>query len=367
MKRWKAIVGVVLLIVFWRSCMPGSGKRYIRFERPHEFSIDQFLPAGDSLVEEPMIIKETRPFLAEYPRRTRVRHLQVEERWTADSPHIATVSRGGIIKAHSPGWAAFTVKIRTLSQNLLVRVGLPMDSVVMRFSARQAMVGDTVELFFRRYYADGAEESAHMFTSEPEDRDRNGIPFASQVYVPTTRTGTEGDTLRFVARRPGRFHVKSTTHGRHRYDTLTVVKDLGRPPRLIKAPWWGAPQGPRAGRKPFRCYALSYGLWSDPTVRIRQEDFAWLPSFVELDSTLIVRDRADLGMRINAFGVQRLEMPRSWRIVGDSLRLDFETNEEWQPHQRVQLWLPFADNRVRGVGHEGNSTTDVAASRVPCV
>ena len=365
MKRVTAVFVFLLLVTAWRGCTSTTGT-YVDMQRPLGFELEGYIPAGDSLVDRPVIIKKKKHLLAEYPTRVRVKHRAFEERWSVDSPGVATVKRGGVFYGHRPGWATFTLKLRRFEKQLRVRVGYPMDSLVMRFPERDAMVGDTIELFYRRYYADGSEESAHHWTIDPDERDRHGIPVAQPLHVDVNDAALAGDTIRLWLRRPGTVQVKGITHGRVVTASLRAALAAGRSPRLIKAEW-GGPQPQRKDRRPFRCYELEYGTWSDPYVRLNQKSFAHLPTAVELDSVGIFASRPDFGLRINPMRGGRIETPRFWHQRGaDSVTLHFETAEGVSPHHRVVVWLPLAADTVTGRAEEGSSTTAVSARRVAC-
>jgi hypothetical protein len=365
MKRLAVLFIILLLVTGWRGCVSTTG-RYIEMRRPYDFSIDGFVPAGDSLVDRPVIIKKKQHLLAEYPTRIRVKHWAIEERWSVDSPSIATVKRGGVFYGHRPGWATFTLKLRQFEQQIRLRVGIPMDSLVMRFPAREAMVGDTIELFYRRYYADGSEEAAHMWRLDPDDRDRSGIPRGERVVGPFTVNPPPSDTIRLWLRRPGRITVKGITHGRRLTAQLRVRRATDRSPRLIKAQWGGA-QPQRKDRRPFRCYELEYGVWSDPRFSLDQKTFAFLPRAIELDSVGNFAPRPDLGLRINPLSGGRIEIPRVWHMVGaDSVSLHFHTRENVQPKYHVIVRLPLTPDTVTVRAEEGHSNADVTARRVAC-
>jgi hypothetical protein len=365
MKRLTLLFIVLLLVTAWRGCVSTTGM-YVELQRPPGFELEGHIPAGDSLVDRPVIIKKKKHFLAEYPSRIPVKHRAIEERWSVDSPSIATVKRGGVFHGHRPGWATFTLKLRQFEKQFYIRVGYPMDSLVMRFPVREAMVGDTVELFYRRYYADGSEESAHQWRVDPDDRDRSGIPVGQHLYVPVNDAALAGDTIRFWLRRPGSIQVKGITHGREVTAQLRVRRATDRSPRLIRAQW-GGPQPERKDRRPFRCYELEYGPWSDPRMRLDQKSFAYLPTAVELDSVGIFAARPDLGLRINPMPGGRIETPRFWHMVGvDSVSLHFETADGVSPHNRVVVRLPLARDTVSARAEEGTSGADVTARRIAC-
>lgn len=365
MKQIGIVFTLVLLTVVWRGCSSTIGME-IEMRRPLGFELESYVPAGDSLVDRPVLIRKEKRLLAEYPARVVVPHQRSEERWSADSPSVATVKKGGVIHGHRPGWATFRLRLRDLEQELRVRVGFPMDSIVMRFAAREAMVGDTIELFYRRFYADGSEESAHAWSVDPDDRDRNGIPRGQHVYVPASDGALAGDTIRFWLRRPGTMHVKGVTHGRVVTDSLRIVPSLGRAPRLLKAPW-GGPQPQRRDRRPFRCYQLQFGTWSNRRIRLDQKSFAYLPSAIELDSTGIIPGSPQYGLRINAVRGGRIETPRAWRpLRADSALLMFETADGVSPHYRVNARLSLEGDTVTGHAEEGGSTTEFVARRIAC-
>jgi hypothetical protein len=364
MKRLRWIILAVLVLLSWRFCFPTETT--LGFSRPREYANDRFIPAGDSSVRQPRIIRSNKPYMSEYASNTRVPHLRFEERWSVDSPHIATVERGGVIRTYTPGWVNATLRLRGFKRVLSIRVGPPLDSVVMRFAARTVMVGDTVELFYRRYYADGSEEVGLQWKPFPDERDRDGIPVGFRV-IPELDAGNAIDTIRFWIRRPGAFRVRSTTHGRAPiFDSLLASTDLGRAPQLIRAPEWGRPQQPVPNRKPALCYALTFGTWTNDNFRVTRGNYAWLPAAVELDSTLLIAKRPDLGMRVNPTGSNRLEMARSWQRAGDSIVINFETRENRIPHQRVRIAFPVGRTEAWGRATDSAIETDVTARSVGC-
>lgn len=365
MGKLKLALAAFAMLVLWQGC--AAGRRSIDFRQAEWWESDLWTPAGDSTIYRPVIIETRKSIFAEYPSRREIKHLALEEWWTADSPHVATVRRGGVIQTHTPGWAWFTLRLRGIKQRLRVRVELPMDSVVMRFPVREGHVGDTVELFYRRYYADGLEEAGHRWAADTKDRDRNGIPIAQHVHVPTTISGSgaEGDTIRFWLRRPGIFRVRSVTHGRLIDDSIRVLPATGAPGVLIRQPWGVGPQMV-ATRHAFRCYALTYGDFREGRFAEPRSDYAFLPVSVALDSTLVVRDRPDLGMRIHALPGERLEIRRHWNTVGDSIRMFFETKEDVMPHSRVDVVFPVLGESVTGRARRSAAVAEVHARSISC-
>jgi hypothetical protein len=364
MKRLRWIILAVLVLLGWSFCFPTETR--LGFFEPRVYANDRFIPAGDSSIREPGIIRSSKPYVSEYASSSRVPHLRFEERWSVDSPHIATVEPGGIVRTYTPGFAEATLRLRWYKKVLTIRVGPPMDSVVMRFSARTAMVGDTVELFFRRYYADGSEETGYQWEPFPDDRDHNGIPVGFRV-IPERYAEHATDTIRFWIRRPGTFRVRASPHGRApMLDSVIASASHGRPPQLIRAPEWGRPQQPVPNRKPALCYALTFGTWTNDNFHVTQGSYAWLPATVELDSTLLIAKRPDLGMRVNPTGSNRFEMARSWQRAGDSIVIHFETRENRIPRQRVRIAFPAGGTAAWGRATDSAIETDVTARSVGC-
>ena len=54
MKRISIVVGFIVLVVVWRSC--STSNKQLTFQRPYEFEQDEFVPAGELLVEAPVMV-----------------------------------------------------------------------------------------------------------------------------------------------------------------------------------------------------------------------------------------------------------------------------------------------------------------------
>jgi hypothetical protein len=364
--RKGCLLALVLAVglILWGSCRKREYREFVSFVAPYPFDRDHELPAGDSTIMEPLIIGKWAVWYNEYGNSEHIPHKRSEERWSVDSPHVATVSPGGVIHAHSPGSTNATLRLRQFTEVRFIRVDPPFDSGVVRWAAREVMVGDTVDLYNRRYYADGGEENATIISSEPEEKDQNGIPVMWGLL--RTAKDPHDDTVRFVARRIGRYHIKSILHGHEFADTISVAAIGGRAPRLFRSPEWGAPQQPVPGRRPHACYQLEFGEWIDDGKVQEAAGYSFLPSKVELDSTLIMSSRPDLGMRINAVGRERLQMPRSWSFSGDSVVLRLRARLWWRPNYRIRVAFPREGKLVTGRAEESSTFSAVRARRIPC-
>ena len=302
--------------------------------------------------------------------------------------HIATISSGPVVRGIAPGRVTVLALARGVSGSADLEVVWPLDSVELRFAARSVRVGDTVELLHRVHFVSGeiSTERYRGYSADgldaktPRKGDRTlsgwsalGLHANATQWDPGTRE--LGDTILYVAQRPGVFRVGGMFYNRWAEDTLRIQPRLGVP-RSYRQRIDGAAK-PRASA--VACFTLDFGKWD-----MEGEDwprnwpppekfFAWIPKAIALDTTPLIRAAPGEGYRLDPARGPVAKMGRSWIVLPhrDSLELRMTSPKEYsRVNTRASVIVRIkvsGDTAISGTAEADDQMHSlVSGRRIPC-
>jgi hypothetical protein len=258
--------------------------------------------------------------------------------------------------------------------------GWPLDSTIFRFARDEIAMGDTVELYYRRYYADGEAEPGRtplngIFKREGKQT-RDMLMSSDIIGRPdgTEVTGPNYERYVWLTRNPGEVVAVTTSHGRELRAHLRVTPATGRPPHAFYAirppPSLRLPQ-PTAG-----CFSLAFGETSPDTsaypgmvmdTAMARRTYELLPHIIALDSAPVIRALPAAGRQIHALGGERLQIGRYWQGIGrDSVRILWSTHDSIPPNLDVHIDARMTPGGLKGSMYRGVGVTEVRGTRVGC-
>lgn len=341
------------------------GPSYLWVRRPNSVVQGKEVPAGDTLALSAALLRDYNFVLAE-PRQTMtLRSSVLGVRWSVDSSRLATVDAGGVFRARRRGEVRILAEAKDRRGTATVRVVWPLDSISYRFAAPEVMVGDTVQLVFRAYFATGEEREEGDYLSPAaidDDGEEHDLPLDVALFEVregrklAASAGLESRGI-FIARQPGHYAIYADRLGRMLRAELRVrPASADRAPRFVHEP---PPRRPRwSDRRPLGCFTLTVGSFAEIPDEYRMQvaldleraarEAAFLPSTVEIDSTPVIPWAPEEGRRIGTVGDDWIKYERYWLPAGDSLQLHFNGAAPAQPTRRLTATVQIEGDRLDG-------------------
>jgi hypothetical protein len=302
-------------------------------------------------------------------------------------PPAASLSSGPVIHALVPGKVRVSVAGLGSGESVDIDVVWPLDSIELRFAARTVRVGDTVELVHRAHFVSG-EVSTERFRGYYTDTlaarsPRKGDPalsgwsalglHANAVQWDAPPTRKLGDTLLYVAQRPGVFRVGAAIYNRWAEDTLHIEPSVGSP-RSFRQKSSG-PLKPRASA--IACFTLKVTEWSvlgDPwpaNEPAPEKYYDWVPPAIALDTTPLIRTAPGEGYRLDPARGPASHMGRFWTLLPDHALMISMLSPREYPHEASRI--PFfmrvhfeGDTAISGLAGDDERNALVYGRRIPC-
>ena len=345
------------------ACWSGETKLVLLGPEGHE--MDRFEPSGDTVQMRALLLKMSHFIGSEYPQGKEVRYAADEATWRSEDPDIASVSATGRIVGHRPGSTLISVRIREFRAERVFQVGVPLDSVAFAFVRPVVAVGDTVELRYLRFFADGsvmAGRGAYGGAPATGADGKSLVDVAHEPPGPSSFGSADARTPRaYVARQPGTFSVLARTHGRAQRAVLQITPATERPPSRFRSL---ASPVRATNRRPVGCFQV-HAPGAPPDASDRSA-LSILPARLELDATPIVPTATTFGSRINAMAGDILTVRRRWWTSGDSLFMAFESLEDVLPHHRVTVRGRRTSVGFHATLDDDDRSYELIGQSVPC-
>ncbi len=302
-------------------------------------------------------------------------------------PQAASLSSGPVIHALAPGKVRVTATGLGSGESVDIDVVWPLDSIELRFAARTVRVGDTVELIHRAHFVSGevSTERYRGYSTDgldarsPRKGDRTVAGWsalglhqnAAQWDPPPTRK--LGDTLLYIAQRPGLFRVGAAIYNRWAEDTLRIEPSVGAPHSFRQKP--AGPLKPRASA--VACFTLAVTEWSvlgDPWPRDEpppEKVYDWVPSTIALDTTPLIRAAPGEGYRLDPARGPASHMGRFWTLLPDhALMISMISPKEYpRETSRIPFFMRVhiqGDTAISGLAGDDERNANVFGHRIPC-
>jgi hypothetical protein len=302
-------------------------------------------------------------------------------------PPAASLSHGSVVHALVPGKVRVFAYGLGRGESVDIDVVWPLDSIELRFAARTVRVGDTVELIhrahfvsgeisterFRGYYTDGLQARS----PRKGDRTLSGWSalglHANAVPWDPPASRKLGDTVLYIAERPGVFRVGAAIYDRWAEDTLRI-EPRGGVPRSFRQ----KPAGPLKLRpSAYACFALTFKEWTTfgdpwpPDWPAPEKYYDWVPGAIALDTTPLIRTAPGEGYRLDPARGPATRMGRFWTLLPDHALMISMLSPKEYPHEASRI--PFfmrvhfeGDTAISGLAGDDERNANVYGRRIAC-
>jgi hypothetical protein len=182
-----------------------------------------------------------------------------------------------------------------------------------------------------------------------------------------------GDTLLYIAQRPGVFRAGAAIYNRWAEDTLRIEPGTGVPRSFRQKP--AGPLKPRASA--YACFTLAITEWSvlgDPWPRTElspEKYYDFVPSAIALDTTPLIRAAPGKGYRLDPARGPASHMGRFWTLLPDHALMISMISPKEYPHEASRI--PFfmrvhfeGDTAISGLAGDDERNALVYGRRIPC-